>query len=99
MRVLVPRIAGGAIESYAAWGIMPLWMRVQRTALLRPLYTIDQLNHYPLGIAGVAILALIVSVRFVARIIALSARHDALTATFGPRSLSGPTSARRIVTR
>lgn len=56
------RIAGAAIESYAAWGIMPLWMRAQKTPLLRPLYTIDQLNHYPLGVAGVAILALFLSV-------------------------------------
>ncbi|POY76236.1 hypothetical protein BMF94_0431 [Rhodotorula taiwanensis] len=54
-------IAGGAIESHAAWGIMTLWMRAQRTALLHPLYSIDQLNHYPLGIAGVAILALFVT--------------------------------------
>ncbi|GAA5968534.1 hypothetical protein JCM8115_004207 [Rhodotorula mucilaginosa] len=54
-------IAGAAIESFAAWGIMPLWMRAQRTPLRRPLYTIDQLNHYPLGTAGVAILALFLS--------------------------------------
>ncbi|GAA5989026.1 hypothetical protein JCM10908_006277 [Rhodotorula pacifica] len=54
-------IAGGAIESFAAWGIMPLWMRAQRTALRRPVYSIEQLNHYPLGIAGCAILALIVT--------------------------------------
>lgn len=61
------RIAGGAIESYAAWGIMTLWMRAQRTALLHPLYSIDQLNHYPLGIAGVAILALFVTVGLASR--------------------------------
>ncbi|GAA6023208.1 hypothetical protein JCM8202_001028 [Rhodotorula sphaerocarpa] len=51
-------VAGGAIESYGAWGIMTLWMRAQKTATLRPFYSIDQLNHYPLGIAAVAIVAL-----------------------------------------
>lgn len=56
------RVAGGAIESYGAWGIMTLWMRAQKTATLRPFYSIDQLNHYPLGIAAVAIVALFTTV-------------------------------------
>ncbi|GAA5889064.1 hypothetical protein JCM6882_009732 [Rhodosporidiobolus microsporus] len=62
-------IAGGALESYGAWGIMALWMKAQRSpSLLNPAtglpaaqYTIRQLNYHPLGIAGVAIAALLVA--------------------------------------
>ncbi|GAA6032914.1 hypothetical protein JCM8097_000046 [Rhodosporidiobolus ruineniae] len=58
-------IAGGAVESYGAWGIMALWMKGQRvvspaTGKLAARYTIKQLNYYPLGVPTVAIVAMLV---------------------------------------
>ncbi|GJN93683.1 hypothetical protein Rhopal_006740-T1 [Rhodotorula paludigena] len=53
-------IANGALESFGSWGIMGLWMKAQMTAAGRPLYTITQLNHYPLATSGVAILSLLI---------------------------------------
>lgn len=57
------RICGGALESFPAWGVMSVWMKFQRTAQGLPLYTVDQLNHYPMGLPAVAITALLVAVR------------------------------------
>ncbi|GAA5825688.1 hypothetical protein JCM11251_000337 [Rhodosporidiobolus azoricus] len=62
-------IAGGSLEAYGSWGIMALWMRAQRsttkvnpaTGLPAALYTVKQLNYHPLGIAAVAIVALLVA--------------------------------------
>ncbi|BGP42762.1 hypothetical protein JCM10450v2_006873 [Rhodotorula kratochvilovae] len=54
-------IAGGALESYGAWGIMSIWMKAQRTPQGKAFYTIEQLNHYPLGLPAVAITALLLT--------------------------------------
>ncbi|BGO94508.1 hypothetical protein NBRC10512v2_006618 [Rhodotorula toruloides] len=51
--------AGGALESYSSWGIMPLWMKAQRTQQGKPRYTVAELNHHPLGMPAVAIAALL----------------------------------------
>ncbi|GAA5865031.1 hypothetical protein JCM8547_007688 [Rhodosporidiobolus lusitaniae] len=59
-------IAGGALEGYSAWGVMALWMRAQKvvspsTGKLVARFTVPQLNYHPLGIASVAIVALLVT--------------------------------------
>uniref|UniRef100_A0A0K3CAX8 BY PROTMAP: gi/647400189/emb/CDR45454.1/ RHTO0S11e00386g1_1 [Rhodosporidium toruloides] n=1 Tax=Rhodotorula toruloides TaxID=5286 RepID=A0A0K3CAX8_RHOTO len=54
-------IAGGALESYSSWGIMPLWMKAQRTSQGKARYSVAELNHHPLGMPAVAIAALLVT--------------------------------------
>ncbi|BGP19325.1 hypothetical protein JCM10213v2_007414 [Rhodosporidiobolus nylandii] len=59
-------VAGGALESYGAWGIMALWMKAQRvvsptTGAPIAAYTVKQLNYYPLGIVAVSIAALLIT--------------------------------------
>ncbi|GAA6050965.1 hypothetical protein JCM3770_005346 [Rhodotorula araucariae] len=54
-------IAGGALESYGAWGIMAIWMKAQLSPQGTPFYTVQQLNHYPLGLPAVAITALLLT--------------------------------------
>ncbi|GAA5928222.1 hypothetical protein JCM3775_000546 [Rhodotorula graminis] len=54
-------VAGGALESYGAWGVMPVWMKFQRSAAGKPVYSVAQLNHYPMGLNAVAIGALLVT--------------------------------------
>ncbi|GAA6010912.1 hypothetical protein JCM10207_003987 [Rhodosporidiobolus poonsookiae] len=60
-------IAGGALESYGAWGLMGLWMKAQRVASpldptkLVPRFTVRQINYHPLGLMAVAIASLLVT--------------------------------------
>lgn len=61
------RTAGGALESYSSWGVMPLWMAAQRTPLGKARYSVEQLNHHPLGVPAVAIAALFLAVRYLLR--------------------------------
>ena len=52
-------IAGGGIEAFGTTSLHALWMQAQNTLAGHRVYTVPQINYFPLGATAVSIVALL----------------------------------------